>query len=145
MGIIMKKVGRPTVHTEQVIQQFLDRVACGESVIQICDSDDMPSRSTICKWLAEDKSFSDKYYHAKQISAAHDADEIQHISRMTLNGVYDPSAARVAMTGLMWSAARKEPKKYGDKIQVGGDTDNPLTLLVKEISGNTLRPKDDSE
>lgn len=57
----------------------------------------------------------------------------------------DPQHKRIMVDTRKWLASKFKPKKYGEKIQVGGDTDNPLTLLVKEISGNTLRPKDDSE
>ena len=41
---------------------------------------------------------------------------------------------------MQWLAAKHAPKKYGDKVDVnhGGQTDNPLSVLLKQVSGTSL-------
>ena len=92
----------------------------------------MPSESTVRNWLARganasegDEAFSSflrQYAHAREAQADTDADEVGDIGRKTLAGEYDPQAARVAIDALKWSAGKRAPKKYGDKVALtGGD------------------------
>ena len=49
--------------------------------------------------------------------------------------------ARLRIDTRKWYASKLKPKKYGDRIAVAGEPDNPLTMIIKEIAGNTLGPK----
>lgn len=118
MGEHLMSVGRPTKYSEEMAISFLGLIAEGYSVVQACDREDMPCKATIFKWLAEIKGFSDKYYHAKELSGDSDADLVQDLSYKAMAGEVDHNAARVAMTGFMWSAARKKPRKYGDRQHI---------------------------
>lgn len=41
--------------------------------------------------------------------------------------------ARLQYDARKWLVSKLNPKKYGDKVQVGGDADNPI--VVKQITG----------
>ncbi|MET4593766.1 MULTISPECIES: terminase small subunit-like protein [unclassified Sphingomonas] len=47
--------GQPTVRTPAVIEEILDRIACGEALHAICQDDHLPGYSTFNRWCREDR------------------------------------------------------------------------------------------
>lgn len=47
------------------------------------------------------------------------------IEDRTLSGSIDPAAARVVLASKQWRAAKLAPKRYGDKLAIGGADDMP--------------------
>lgn len=151
-----------TTYTNDKADAICERLAMGESMRSICRDESMPAMSTVFKWLRENEEFSQQYARAKEESADALFEDLLEIADDGSNDWMERNNAdgsnggwavngehiqrsRLRIDARKWAMSKLKPKKYGEKIQVGGDTDNPLTLLVKEISGNTLRPKDDSE
>lgn len=110
---------RPSEFDPAVGDIICERLIDGESLRRICEDDDMPAKSTVMKWLASGKhpSFVDQYTRAREVAADTDFDDIGHIARQAARGEIEPNAARAAMDGLKWTAAKRQPKKYGDKIE----------------------------
>tara|TARA_R110002020_G_scaffold99072_5_gene235367 strand:- start:718 stop:1134 length:417 start_codon:yes stop_codon:yes gene_type:complete len=102
-------------------QTIIEGIAIGKSLKSILDNDKkLPSRPTVYTWLNEDSSKYDKeffnnYVRAREDSADIDAEKIQELAENTLNGTYDPSAARIALDAYKWAAGKKKPTKYGDR------------------------------
>lgn len=46
--------GQPTKRTCAVVDEILDRIACGEALINICQDDNLPGYSTFNRWCRED-------------------------------------------------------------------------------------------
>jgi hypothetical protein len=46
--------GQPTVRTPAVIEEILDRIACGEALHAVCQDDHLPGYSTFNRWCRED-------------------------------------------------------------------------------------------
>jgi hypothetical protein len=40
----------------------------------------------------------------------------------------DPNSRRIRVDTRKWIASKLKPKKYGDKIELGGDTNAPLII-----------------
>lgn len=78
----------------------------------------MPVQRTIFRWLAADKQFSHDYARARESQADADADSIGHIAAQVLAGMVDPTAARVAIDALKWTAAKRKPLVYGDSQRI---------------------------
>lgn len=110
--------GRPSDYTEEIANIICDRLSDGKSLKRICEDKDMPSKVTVYNWLDSNKEFLNKYMRAKEDSSDALADDIQDIADKVLTGEYNPNAARVAMDGKKWIAAKLKPKKYGDKLDV---------------------------
>ena len=73
--------GRPTVYSLEVADLILGKIAEGMSVREICKADDMPARSTVMLWIAQDREgFSDRYARACEARAHYWADEILDIA-----------------------------------------------------------------
>lgn len=109
---------------EKAKEIIIDKLALGSSLKSILDNDkNLPCRATVYSWLNEehdsyDKSFLNNYLRAREDSADLDAEKVEELAEKVLKGKYDPSAARVALDAYKWSAGKKKPKKYGDKLDV---------------------------
>lgn len=141
-----KPTGRPSAYTDEIAREICRRLIDGESLRAICEDDHMPSKSTVLLWAATNESFSDQYAYARELSAEADADDVAHYARMAATGKIEPAAATAAINGLKWSAGKRQPKKYGDKIaHVGGDEGDAPIQTVSRIELVGVRPRDDSE
>ena len=124
--------GRPSIRTDEIIKELLFRIMCGESVRSICDDPEMPNRSTIYDWLAEDEGFSDQYARAHEVAADQAFEEIVEIARMTPPERGFVAQSKLLIETIQWTVARKVPKKYGDKVDLN-------------INGQISRPIEDTD
>ena len=111
-------VARPETYTEEIVSELCARVATGMSLCKVCAMDDMPVSSTFYLWLPKYPGLSERYAHAKQASADADADKLDQLAEEVLkpDGV-EAQRVKVAADIIKWSMSKKQPKKYGDKIQ----------------------------
>jgi len=108
------------------------------------DGFELPDYSTICQWMSDDKAISEKYARAKEDQADYLGEEFLELHEkawvpvevdgvpLMVNGsivrtVNKASAAAVRLEAdnKKWLMGKLRPKKYGDKIQVGGAEDLP--------------------
>lgn len=141
--------GRPTKYSQHVAALICARLAEGESLRSICSDEEMPASSTVFLWLAKHADFSEQYARAREAQADALFDEIIDIADDSRNdwmeikyGDSDDEdagwkvnhehiqRARLRVDSRKWMASKLSPKKYGDKIQHGGDPDNPLVINV---------------
>lgn len=145
-------MARPTDYTKELIDRICDELSDGVSLRTICLEEEMPDKSTVFRWLRENKEFQDQYARAKQESADAMAEEILDISD---NGVNDWMERNYGDTSVWvtngeslqrsklrvdtrkWLMAKMKPKKYGEKMDVTSDG--------KAIKGNSIIFKDFSD
>lgn len=107
----------------EIFNEIISKIIEGKSVNSIlAENENMPSYPTLMDWLEQDETKLKRYTRAKEESADSDADRINNIAEKVLIGEYDPNAARVAIDAYKWSAGKKKPKKYGDKIDIDHTT-----------------------
>ena len=53
-------MARPTDYTEEVATAICARLADGESLRQVCQSDDMPDKATVLRWIPRHPEFRDR-------------------------------------------------------------------------------------
>jgi hypothetical protein len=129
------KGGRPTDYTKELGDAICAELAGGKSLKRICEKKEMPSRQTVYSWLRLPE-FLDNYTRAKDDSADALADDIIDIAQGVLKKKYDPQAARVAIDGMKWSASKLKPKKYGDKLDLTGES--TVTHKFKDLDDEQL-------
>ena len=78
----------------------------------------MPNRDTVYQWMADQPGFSDRYARAREEQADTLADDIVRIAD---DPKLDPNDKRVRVDARKWVAAKLKPKKYGEKLELGGD------------------------
>lgn len=140
-----KKMGRPTIFSQQLADIICIRIAEGESLREICRDEDMPERVTIYRWLQADPDFCNHYTRAREDQADTLADEIIAIAdeQPEIIAVTDKRTGELIEHKLdgaflqwqknridarKWTAMKLKPKKYGDRQILAGDSEAPLEV-----------------
>ena len=154
-----KVMGRPSKYSPEVAAKVCALVSCGKSMKTVCAAEDMPAPSTIYLWLRAHVDFSEQYARAKVEAADALVDEILDIADDGTNDwmeVHDREGdcvgyringehvqrSRLRIDSRKWVAAKLQPKKYGEKVDVnhGIDPGNPLFDLMTQMGCKTLKP-----
>lgn len=125
-------MARPTSYTSEKASSICTRLAEGESLRSICADEDMPAQSTVYRWLEVNDEFREQYARARVDQGDTDADRVTDIAEKIINGVIEPNAGRVAIDAFKWSAGKRNAKKYGDRLQLANDPDDPIGSLTDE-------------
>jgi hypothetical protein len=140
-----KKKGRPTVFSQGLAQVICLRISNGESLRSIVKDEEMPAQSSVYEWLIAHPSFAEQYARAREDQADTLADEIIAIAdeQPEVIAVIDKKTGALIEHKLdgaflqwqknridarKWTAMKLKPKKYGDRVQVAGDAENPLAV-----------------
>ena len=135
--------GRPkTPFDQDIADQILEAIAGGVGLINFLDDnkETMPSYPTVRRWLREEPEFLSDYARAREDQGDYDGDLIRECALKVMSGDLDPNGARAAMDGLKWNAARRQPKKYGDKVEIAtiGTMQVSHTLDISGLSVEEL-------
>ncbi|MBS0361405.1 MAG: hypothetical protein JSR98_08490 [Proteobacteria bacterium] len=60
---------RPGIWSEALQEEFLSRIAAGRGLVEVCAEDDMPTHTTIYRWLRSNPEFADAYREARRQQA----------------------------------------------------------------------------
>lgn len=143
-------MGRPSDFAQETADAICERLIEGESLRAICLDDDMPSASTVCRWLAQQSAFREQYAYAREAQADTLTDETLDIADDGSNDWMEKKNAAGDVIGVeyngdavqrsklridtrKWYASKLAPKKYGDKVALtgGGENDEPIRLAAK--------------
>lgn len=128
---MLKKAGRPSLYTEELATTICMRIANGESLRSVCESDNMPNRATVHDWLLDKtrQSFYDQYEKACNTRAENMFDDLEKIADLS-DEKESPMRSRLRVDTRKWYLSKIMPKKFGDKVD--------LTSDGKAIEGNTI-------
>ena len=143
-------MGRPSDYSPEIADIICERIADGVSLREICRTEDMPSKAAVFRWLAAHADFRDQYARAREAQADALADELLDIADdgdndwMERKGEDGQSLgwrengeaiqrSRLRVDTRKWIASKLKPKKYGDKLAVGGDEEGSPVKVVAEV------------
>jgi hypothetical protein len=129
------------------IEAVCERVSDCETLQSIADSVGV-SKGTLITWLAR---HADQYVRAREAQADKLAEDILAIADDGSNDTYQTddgevtnhdviARSRLRVDARKWLAGKMAPKKYGDKLAVGGSDDMP-PIQVQKIERVLVRPK----
>ena len=149
-----KKTGRPSKYSPEIAQQMCEMLSEGIPLREICRMDGFPAWQTVYDWMYRDDALGDDgvglsraIARAREIgydnmaeeciSIADDAsnDWMERLDKdgrsvgWMLNGDH-VQRSKLRIETRLKLLAKFNPKKYGEKVQVGGDPDSPLTVDV---------------
>lgn len=159
-----KKTGRPTSFKAKLGKEICKRIAEGESVRSIVKDEKMPSATTIFNWLFDEdkKEFLAQYETARNIQAEIMFEELLEIAddskkdietRVNAEGEeYEVpnkeyvQRSRLRVDTRKWYLSKVLPKKYGEKLELGGETkvaftgfekleEKQLDAVIKQLQG----------
>jgi len=137
-----KKIGRPTKRTPEVVKEICDRLSNGEPLRAICRDSHIPNWDTVYDWMARDEVF------ALQVAQARE-NGVEAIAQDTLAMIDAPpqvvvdnnGVSRIDPAYVQWTKLRTEqrmkllacwsPNRYGNRVQVAGDKENPLQVNIQ--------------
>jgi hypothetical protein len=146
-----KKLGAPTTFNQKTADLICMGLSEGMSLRQILRADKtgvLPAQSTVYEWLLRHPSFAEQYARAREEQADTNADEILQIAdemppeytdekgRTYLDQTY-LAWQKQRIEARKWTAMKLKPKKYGDKLALGGDGDAP-PIKTEETSSSRL-------
>jgi len=154
--------GRPTILDDDLADTICRRLAHGESLRSICRDDAMPDISTVLEWVVNSKNeaqekFSKQYAKAREAQAEYLADEINDIADDGSNDWIERETekrniveqvngevvarSRLRVDTRKWYLSKVLPKKYGERLVMAGDKDNPVEISFKldDNAKNTIR------
>lgn len=99
--------------TQEQIDEVCLQVANGKTLRQIGQHFGV-NAGTIIKWVGENESYSQQYARARDSAA--DLFETEIIEAALCVSPETAAADRVKIDALKWVAARRAPKKYGDRV-----------------------------
>lgn len=142
-----KKIGRPSVYTDDLGAEICQLLSEGNSLVRICKLEHMPHCATVYRWLASPalEAFRDNYTRAR-------AEMTHHLAEQTLeiaDFADDPVKARLQVDARKWFASKMLPRVYGEASQVRlADADgNKLDTapLIAELMALMATPPAKSE
>jgi len=135
---------------QKIADAVCERLAAGESLNAICKDDGFPTETTIRRWALEDvQGFASKYARAREVQAHFLAEQIITISDTPQEGVETTVKAdgtqetkhgdmlghrKLQVDARKWYLSKVLPKVYGDKLELAGDQNAPLTVVVRKLS-----------
>lgn len=111
-----RSAGRPTKYSEALADEIVHRMSEGASILDISRDEDMPARSTIMKWQAENEDFRTRIALARQAQADLMDDLTYEVARNSTP--ISAPADRVKLQAYAWRAQHLEPKRYGNQTQI---------------------------
>lgn len=133
----------PTVFSPELGEKICARLAEGLGVTKISRLVGMPNRATIFRWLAAAAAepgdtplatFLQAYLRAREIRADARYERIDDVIEDMRAKKIDAQQARVEIEAIKWQCGKENQGRYSDKVTVRGDTDAPLTVVVRRAS-----------
>ncbi len=154
-----KPGGRPSTFSEELADEICARIASGRSVSAIEKDADMPTLTTMFRWMSAHPWFRARYEKAMELRAHRLFEQMLEIADTPTMGetvTEHPDGSVEVKRGDMaqhrrlqvdtrkWVLARMLPKVYGEKLahEVTGQNGGALTIQV--VTGIDRNPGDDA-
>jgi len=141
-----KRTIKDSEDREKICKMVLEGMMSGLSAFKACKAAGVPN-STFSTWLVDDAELSERYARAREVLIEKMASDLMDIADTpvgsTDSGQTDSGAVqkqRLQVDTRKWLLSKLAPKRYGDKLELSGDQNNPLQLQV--IKRTIIDPKD---
>jgi len=143
---IPKKLGAPkgsgSKYTEEIADQICDLVSNGINLRKVCRMEGMPSWRTVYNWVVERPDFASRLTRAREMGYDALAEEALEISNTPVMGQKQVMGDKSTYTTVEDMLGHRklqietrlkllacwDPKKYGNKVTMAGDAENPIRL-----------------
>lgn len=145
----MPKPARSIAEREIIARQIFNEMRQGLSAYKACLKVGVP-QGTFNGWLNEDAELAEDYARAREELHEFIAAEIIAIADAPVpsndKGGFDPGAIqkqRLQVDARKWLLSKLAPKKWGDKIEVSGDSENPLKIerIERVVVGEVIEQR----
>jgi hypothetical protein len=118
-------------YTPELAASILKRVSEGATLRKVCRDEGIPE-STVRTWARDNRhNFAAQYAQARAMQVDALADELLEVA---YRDDLDANDKRVRCDTIKWTLSKLAPKRYGDRLLVAGDSENPIVYLHKQVS-----------
>lgn len=133
----------------EIVEKLLEELRNGKSMRDICADKKMPSRETVRQWAAGDDDLALAIMRAREVGWYDRAERAVEDAKKAP----DAALGRLAFDAERWFLG-KVSKAFAEKVIIGGDKENPLTVertiilkdapqeVVKYLSSQALPDED---
>jgi hypothetical protein len=117
---------------QDTADHICEEIGNGKSLRTICAGKNMPSRTTVNKWLREVESFAHQYARAHEEQGDYYAEELMELAAKA--NAENAQAIRVKADIIKWVCSKLKPRKYGDRVglEVKGEMHSTVTVDDKD-------------
>jgi hypothetical protein len=137
-----KKRGRPSKWTKEIEDEICERLSRGEPLRAICRLEGFPEWTTVYNWMESRDGFSERVARARENGVEAIAQDTLAMIDAEPRYVEDAKGGtRIDAGYVQWLKLRTEqrmkllacwsPNRYGNRVQVAGDKDNPLQVNIQ--------------
>jgi len=137
-----KKIGRPTKWTQEIEDDICARLSRGEPLRAICRTEGYPEWVTVYNWMESREGFSKRVALARENGVEAIAQDTLAMIDAEPRYIEDAKGGtRIDAGYVQWLKLRTEqrmkllacwsPNRYGNRVQVAGDKDNPLQVNIQ--------------
>ena len=137
-----KKRGRPSKWTQEIEDEICERLSRGEPLRAICRLEGFPEWVTVYNWMESRDGFSERVARARENGVEAIAQDTLAMIDAEPRYVEDSKGGtRIDAGYVQWLKLRTEqrmkllacwsPNRYGNRVQVAGDKDNPLQVNIQ--------------
>jgi hypothetical protein len=137
-----KKIGRPTKWTQEIEDDICKRLSQGEPLRAICRTEGYPEWNTFYSWMERSEALSARVALARENGVEAIAQDTLAMIDAEPRYIEDgKGGTRIDAGYVQWLKLRTEqrmkllacwsPNRYGNRVQVAGDKDNPLQVNIQ--------------
>jgi hypothetical protein len=112
--------------SQVLFDTICERITDGESLRAICQDEDMPSVTSVMRWLADDAALGEQYARAREVQGDGEFDKAREIAFAATPETVQ--VARLQYDAVKWRAGKLRPKVYGDKVDLTGQVGFTVTI-----------------
>ena len=127
--------GGQTIYDEAIVEELLWRLAHGETLNRIIDSDPakFPARSTVNDWVQKRPDFSARFARARDLMFEHWADELVDVGDQAIDNPEKANGLRLACDNRKWLLARLKPALYSERFQADLTSDGKPLMVASDL------------
>jgi hypothetical protein len=128
-----------SIYTAALADAICKRISEGESLRAICRDPGMPTEGAVRAWARDNRDgFGPRYRLARELQRDHWADVIVDIADESDR---DPRDLQFRNDTRKWKKSKLAPRRYGDRLLVAGEAENPIRVLHEQVSLDRLTPE----
>jgi len=134
------KTAKPERDKDAICQTVLQGMRDGLSAFKACQAAGVP-QSTFNRWVDADAKLAEDYAHAREDLIERMANDVLELADSevpeTGDGKRDWQAIqqrKLQVDSRKWLLSKLAPKKYGDRLELAGDKENPLQVQTIDAS-----------
>jgi hypothetical protein len=108
-----RRAARPGAYSAELAAAFCARIEAGRGLLEVCSEPDMPSHTTVYRWVKTRPKFAEAYSAARKVQADLLFDLAWTLARRAGEHGGDVRAARLLIETIRWRCGKLSPRAYG--------------------------------